>query len=148
MNSLGYLVVLPRRQPPIKTDKCLMDVESPLSPSFWLHTCFMSRFPMKDWSLRSFISRGCWRKGGYIKASINASKFPNFLQASVQQQANMNHYFQTLPIMYTAANPNNRGCCNLRMICMAFSKIGVLHDTPQDLPQFCDNSVRGANVDR
>ena len=99
MNSLGYLVVLPPRQPPIKTDKCLMDVESPLSPSFWLPNCFMSRFPMKDWSLRSFISRGCWRKGGYIKASINASKFPNFLPSV--QQADMNHYFQTLPIMYS-----------------------------------------------
>ena len=70
---------------------------------YTLHTCFISRFPMKDWPIWTFIypvvlrgKRG--KRGGELQSIHKYRNVPYFLEASVQLcAANMKSYFQTLP---------------------------------------------------
>ena len=99
MNSRGYLVVLLPRQPPIKTDKCLVDVESPLSPSFWLYRfihCTLALSPDFLWRTGPFgplypvVLRGNrGKRVGELQSIHKYRNVPYFLEASVQPAANI-----------------------------------------------------------
>ena len=130
----------------IKTDKCLVDVKSPLSPSFWLHrfihcTLFLSPDflwrtgpfgPLCPVDLRGKRAGGrgwTWKQHSlFFCSSASSCKYEKAISKLCQR---------------TAANQN--GCrYNTGMTCMASGKIDVLQDTPQSCHSFvlfCD-SVR------
>ena len=129
MNSRGYLVVLLPRQPPIKTDKCLVDVESPLSPSFWLYRfihCTLALSPDFLWRTGPFgplypvVLRGNrGKRGGELQSIHKYRNVPYFFGSkcatctTCATAANVKSYFQ-----HTAANQNGWRF-NPGMTCMA-----------------------------